>query len=447
MDDKSSQPAPTPRSPTSRKHLFTALSIVTVLATTLYNSAPCTTNLTLQLLPPSNQLLSLATWLERERPIALHGILSNIGGASGSAAAGANPGIVIASPSKSGPDYFYTWTRDAALTIKTLTDELNSSSPLPPGTSSSDLETTIQDYISSQAALQGVENLSGSLCEGGLGEAKFNPDGTPFTGAWGRPQRDGPALRVVALVAYARGLLSRDDAGEKKEGVLRELIWPVVRNDLSYVMRYWNETTFDLWEEVRGRSFFTTAVQYRALVEGVWMAERLGVSCEGCEKLAGMVLCALQDYWSGEFVVSNFGESGRSGRDLNSILTSTHMFDADAGCDERTFQPCSDRALANHKVVTDASRSLYAVNEGVPAGVGVAVGRYPEDVYMGGNPWLVWAYFRWSGAELTVYLTGIWALSQPLRCCIRLSSSGDGLVWSISRRLLMLSSRMCIHRL
>lgn len=394
MDDKTSQPsppAPTPRSPTSRKHLFTALSVVTVLATTLYNynSAPFTVNLTLPLLPSANKPLSLTTWLERERPIALHGILANIGGSgvSGTQAAGANPGIVIASPSKSDPDYFYTWMRDAALTIKTLTDELKSS-PLPQWTSSSDLEATIQDYISSQAALQGVENLSGKMCEGGLGEPKFNPDGTPFTGAWGRPQRDGSALRAVALVAYARELLSRDALGEQ-EGVVRELIWPVVRNDLSYVMRYWNETTFDLWEEVRGRSFFTTAVQYRALVEGVWIAERLGVVCEGCEKQAGMVLCALQDYWGGEFVVANFGEGGRSGRDLNSILTSTHMFDAGAGCDERTFQPCSDRALANHKVVTDAFHLLYAVNRGIPAGVGVAVGRYPEDVYMGGNPWLV----------------------------------------------------------
>lgn len=29
-------------------------------------------------------------------------------------------------------------------------------------------------------------------------------------------------------------------------------IWPIVSNDLNYVAQYWNQTTFDLWEETRG---------------------------------------------------------------------------------------------------------------------------------------------------------------------------------------------------
>ncbi len=48
---------------------------------------------------------------------------------------------------------------------------------------------------------------------------------------------------------------------------------------------------------------------------------------------------------------------------------------------------CSDRALANHKVVTDSFRSIYSINSGIPEGTAVAVGRYPEDSYQGGNPW------------------------------------------------------------
>lgn len=63
------------------------------------------------------------------------------------------------------------------------------------------------------------------------------------------------------------------------------------------------------------------------------------------------------------------------------------MFDPQAGCDAVTFQPCSDKALANHKAVTDSFRGVYAINKGVSKGEGVAIGRYPEDVYMGGNPW------------------------------------------------------------
>lgn len=79
--------------------------------------------------------------------------------------------------------------------------------------------------------------------------------------------------------------------------------------------------------------------------------------------------------------------NGRSGKDANSILASIHTFDPAAGCDATTFQPCSDKALANHKVVTDSFRSIYSVNSGIAQGVAVSVGRYPEDSYYGGNPW------------------------------------------------------------
>jgi hypothetical protein len=47
---------------------------------------------------------------------------------------------------------------------------------------------------------------------------------------------------------------------------------------------------------------------------------------------------------------------------------------------------CSDRALANHKVVNDSFRSIYTINDGIAEGTAVAVGRYPEDTYQGGNP-------------------------------------------------------------
>jgi glucoamylase len=51
------------------------------------------------------------------------------------------------------------------------------------------------------------------------------------------------------------------------------------------------------------------------------------------------------------------------------------------------YSRCSDRALANHKVVTDSFRSIYTINSGIAEGTAVAVGRYPEDSYQGGNPW------------------------------------------------------------
>ena len=246
------------------------------------------------------------------------------------------------------------------------------------------LQPTIESYISAQAALQSVSNPSGSLTNGsGLGEPKFEANGTAFKGAWGRPQRDGPALRATALIAYARWLLDDD-----QPSTVTSVLWPIIRNDLSYIGQYWNQTGFDLWEETSGSSFFTVAAQYRALVEGAALAARIDQACPACESQAPELLCFLQGFWEGEYILANINEdNGRTRKDCGSVLSTIQTFDPDAGCDDATFQPCSSRALSNHKVVTDSFRSIYGINSGVNNSSAVAVGRYPEDVYMGGNPW------------------------------------------------------------
>ncbi|CAG8084183.1 unnamed protein product [Penicillium salamii] len=316
---------------------------------------------------------SLDTWLASETTVARQGILNNIGSA-GAYSASAKPGILIASPSTSSPDYYYTWTRDSALVFKALVDMFRNGD--------TELLTVIEEYISSQAYIQTVSNPSGSLSGGGgLGEPKFNVDETAFTGSWGRPQRDGPALRATALISFGQWLI---DNGYTTYAT--NIVWPVVRNDLSYVAQYWNQTGFDLWEEVSGSSFFTVAAQHRALVEGSTFASRVGASCSYCDSQAPQVLCFLQSFWTGSYTLANFG-GGRSGKDANTLLGSIHTFDPEAGCDDTTFQPCSARALANHKVVTDSFRSVYTINSGIAAGKAVSVGRYSEDSYYNGNPW------------------------------------------------------------
>jgi glucoamylase len=67
------------------------------------------------------------------------------------------------------------------------------------------------------------------------------------------------------------------------------------------------------------------------------------------------------------------------------LAHSDFKFDPNAGCDAVTFQPCSDKALANHKSYVDSFRSIYAINSGISSSSAAATGRYKEDVYMGGN--------------------------------------------------------------
>lgn len=98
----------------------------------------------------------------------------------------------------------------------------------------------------------------------------------------------------------------------------------------------------------------------------------------------------MQSFWSSSsgYILANINENnGRTGKDTNTLLGSILTFDPTVGCDDATFQPCSDKALANHKVVTDSFRSVYGINSGIAEGTAVAVGRYSEDSYQNGNPW------------------------------------------------------------
>ncbi|CCT67309.1 probable glucan 1,4-alpha-glucosidase [Fusarium fujikuroi] len=320
---------------------------------------------------------SVDSFIKSESSVAIEQLLCNIG-SDGCNSKNVATGIVIASPDTQDPDYFYTWTRDAALVFKYVVDRFINQYD-------AGLQRKIQEYIASQAKLQGVSNPSGSLSDGsGLGEAKFNVDMSAFTGGWGRPQRDGPALRATAMITYANWLIANGYTS-----TANDIVWPVVRNDLNYVAQYWNQTGFDLWEEVKGSSFFTTGSQYRALIEGAALAKKLGKSGDNYSNIAPQALCFLQTYWisSGKYVDSNINvNDGRTGKDANSILSSIHNFDPALNCDPATFQPCSDKALANHKAVTDSFRS-WNINKGISQGSAVAVGRYVEDVYYNGNPW------------------------------------------------------------
>ena len=102
---------------------------------------------------------------------------------------------------------------------------------------------------------------------------------------------DGPALRATALMSYADWLIANSNIS-----FVNSKIWPVLKLDLDYTANYWNHSTFDLWEEVYSSSFFTTAVQHRALRAGAAIASKLGQDSVASvySAQADNVLCFLQ---------------------------------------------------------------------------------------------------------------------------------------------------------
>jgi len=124
-------------------------------------------------------------------------------------------------------------------------------------------------------------------------------------------------------------------------------------------------------------------------VEGAKLASTLGVTCAGCDQ-APNVLCFLQSYWNGKYITANTNvDNGRTSIDANTMLGAISAFDVSAPCDSPTYQPCHSQSLASFKVFVDTFRNpdLYPINAGIPSAQGVALGRYPEDIYYNGNPW------------------------------------------------------------
>lgn len=299
----------------------------------------------------------------------------------------ASPGAIIASPSKADPNYYYHWIRDAALTSDVLVTLYQN------GDKSRDYDQLLQNYVDFSRHLQTVPNPSG-----GLGEPKFNVDGTAFTGPWGRPQNDGPALRAAAMVRLARIWISQG-RGDLVKQKLYDAPLPtttLIKADLEYVAHHWRESSFDLWEEERGDHFYTRMAQRRAMVEGAALARQLndGGAASFYDEQARALENEIRKHWNAQrgLLEPTLNWTGgvdykTSGIDSAVILGVLH------GHVDDFYSYTGDQVLATVHQQEVAFRNTFPINQrGLPA---VAIGRYPEDRYSGfdtssqGNPWLL----------------------------------------------------------
>ena len=175
------------------------------------------------------------------------------------------PGMVVASPSKENPNYYFDWVRDTALTMRTLIDYWEI-------TQDPFIKNLIVTWIESETQRQNRPTLSG------LGEPKYNVDGSGYFGPWGRPQNDGPALRAISMIKFSRLLIDQGESSYVKSKIYFGVL-PAstpLKKDLEYTAHQWREPNFDPWEEEMGMHFYNLLVQYTALKEGSLLAFELG---------------------------------------------------------------------------------------------------------------------------------------------------------------------------
>ena len=292
------------------------------------------------------------------------------------------PGMVVASPSRQNPNYYFDWVRDTALTMRSLID-------LYDAKRDPKLKKLILTWIDAEIFRQTLPTMTG------LGEPKFNVDGSGYTGPWGRPQNDGPALRAISIIRFARILL-RD--GEQ-DYVIKKLYnsGSVIKKDLEYTAREWTKPNFDLWEEVKGMHFYTLLVQHTALQEGAKMARefRDDEAASRYEAEANKIARGLVN----RFLDPNVGIRTTVDR-VEGIDYKTSNLDAAPMLALLHTYPYQKLFGFNHPQVRKYIDTLaltfakgYEVNKALPD-LGVGIGRYPEDRYDGngtslGNPWFL----------------------------------------------------------
>jgi glucoamylase len=298
------------------------------------------------------------------------------------------PGMVVASPSRSNPDYYYDWVRDTALTYRSLIDfyELKKDSRI---------KNMIFTWVDAETYRQNQPTFTG------LGEPKYFIDGSGYTGGWGRPQNDGPALRALAMIKFANLLLKE----RNQDYVLKKLYHGVIpadspiKKDLEYTAHHWREPSFELWEEEMGMHFYTLLAQHTALQEGAKLARELGD--RGAADFYHRESIAIGRYIKENFLDARIG-----------IKTSIHKINGGLGYKDSNIDVAPLLAL-NHnspyqklisfnsfhykqyaKTLIQTFNEVYTINKTFPE-LGTAIGRYPEDRYDGyhtsgtGNPWFL----------------------------------------------------------
>lgn len=297
------------------------------------------------------------------------------------------PGMVVASPSKEAPNYYYDWVRDTALTMRSLID-------LYEFKKDPKIKNMIFTWIDAEAYRQNLPTFSG------LGEPKYNIDGSGFTGPWGRPQNDGPALRAIAMIKFARILFAEGN----HDYVLKKLyhgVLPadsVIKKDLEYVAHHWGEHSFDLWEEEKGMHFYTLLSQHVALQEGAKLAAEMKDSNaadfyrQESERIARKLKSEFPHDRVGLLVTTQKSAPlgyKNSGLDVAPLLALLHTSPY-----QKLFSLRDEFVIKYIDTLSTTFAEIYHVNRKY-VDMGVGIGRYPEDRYDGyetsklGNPWFL----------------------------------------------------------
>ena len=280
-----------------------------------------------------------------------------------------NNGSIIASPSKE-PDYNYHWMRDSAIVMKAIMT-------LYSDTKDTDLKNKLFDIMNKYIDIELIHINHHPA------EPKFEIDGSPYQGDWGRPQNDGPALRGIVCIKLLSYLPERHFDLHK-----------IISNDINYTLSVLDNPCFDLWEEQDGFHLYTRLLQAK------FISDCFKVNYQSSVDLDNMII-RITELVSHHFsadgkIYSSFNKYGNVLREYDSsiLLALCHIdyqiptyLESTLHISLHTFQDYTNEMVKEFA-------EIYPVNNILKIPF---LGRYYEDKYFNGNPWIIStiAYFHY----------------------------------------------------
>ena len=264
-------------------------------------------------------------------------------------------GSIIASPTKD-PDYNFHWVRDSAIVINSLIENCDDN----------------QEKDKHIKIFENYINIELIHINHHAAEPKFNIDGTPYLGEWGRPQNDGPALRGIVCLKLINIIPFR----------LNSLL-DIINNDIDYTINNIDKPCFDLWEELYGYHLYTRIMQYAFLYK-IKNNNKFKFNTIN-NNILNSSYKNITDHFSktNDKIYSAYSCNGRILREYDASLLLAFSF---LQYDIPNISIYTDRIQTYVNNMILEFNTIYPINKklNIPF-----LGRYLNDNYFSGNPWLI----------------------------------------------------------
>mmetsp|Transcript_23625 Transcript_23625/g.42728 ORF Transcript_23625/g.42728 Transcript_23625/m.42728 type:complete len:545 (+) Transcript_23625:98-1732(+) len=319
-------------------------------------------------------------------------------------------------------DYYYMWTRDSALTMRTL---------IRTGGKGPAVKEQVSQYTKTFHKIYSETTPNHDCAPWGLsgwcsmyGEPKFFLNKSVYNKGWGRAQNDGPAL-VALVMMDALEELTPDSAEA-------ELAKNITISALTYVGNGASDSTIDPWEMLYGLHYFDQVIFHRAFAAGAEQSQkRTWSDTDNFPNWEAMMNTYLQAHWNEtggaltetiartwfntvgpKCLKSGLGDGLEGGTpcelDVATLIGILATVPRPGLGSAQVAAPYDSKVLATADFLVESMAPTYEVNSvddeaGLP---GTLIGRYPGDEYSGvimspsnatspctgfncGNPWFL----------------------------------------------------------